>query len=79
MLTEEQARATVEKKIPEGTKITSVTDYMGYYVFGLWNPKVVGLNPLGVNKLTGTIKGVDYMNPGLTLAYRKQHPEQFED
>jgi hypothetical protein len=80
MLTPEQAKAIVIKKLPKGIKLNpEVTDYRGYYVFGIADPDYVGMSPMGVNKLTGLVKEFNYFDPGLIKACKKQHPEFFEN
>jgi hypothetical protein len=80
MITPEQAKTIVLRKLPKGIELGPiVTDYKGHYVFGIVDPKYIGQPPLGVNKLTGSVREFSYMDPGLIKAGRKQHPEYFAE
>ena len=79
-MTPEQAKTIVLKRLPSDIKLGPfVTDYKGYYVFGIIDPRYIGHSAMGVNKTTGAIKEFNYMDQGLIEAGMKQHPEYFTD
>lgn len=79
MITPVQAKAIVETKLPSNVKITSVTDYKGYYIFTFDDPNEKFHNLLAVNKLTKTVKQFDPFAErplgGFAKAFRKQNPD----
>lgn len=80
MITPEQAKTIALKNLPKGIELGPVmTDYKGHYVFSVVDPDYIGYPPLGVNKLTGSVRDFNYMDPGLIKASRKQHPEFFAE
>lgn len=78
-MTPEQAKTIVQKKLPSGIKLGPVIDYKGHYVFGVSDPNFVGHPAMGVNKLTGSVKEFNYMDPGLIKAAKKQYPQYFTE
>lgn len=82
MMTPEKARTIVEKELPKDAKVTSVTDYKGYYIFTFDDPHEKFHNLLAVNKLTRSLKQFDPFAEkplgGFAKACKEQNPDLFK-